>query len=147
LSSLQKIREQVSGKKSTLQQALILNHEKLEEVWDAYIDILKQRQNHPAVTAFQMAKLEIPEPHLLVVVTGSKLHFKFFEAERVQLIRHLQEAFFNPAIRFQLRLEEVITENTEKNAQVNQKDLYEFLSAEHPLLKNLKERLRFDIGF
>ena len=102
LSSLQKIRQQVSGNK-IVQESKSLEPNTLKEAWESYTALLKTQNNLPAVTAFQMATLGILEPVLFEVVTENKLHYKFFENERVSLIRHMQTVFSNPAVRFQLR--------------------------------------------
>ncbi len=146
LSSLQKIRQQVSGN-IVVQESKVLEPNLLKQAWESYTQLLKTQNNLPAVTAFQMANLEILEPVLFEVITENKLHYKFFENERVSLIRHMQTLFSNPAIRFQLRLDinEVIESNQTNN--LTQKALFEAMIKEYPQLKNLKERLKLDLGF
>ena len=138
--------QQVSGNK-IVQESKSLEPNSLKEAWESYTALLKTQNNLPAVTAFQMATLGILEPVLFEVVTENKLHYKFFENERVSLIRHMQTVFSNPAVRFQLRLEETVVEQTDSTSNLTQKALFEAMLKEYPQLKDLKERLKLDLGF
>ena len=149
IGSLSKIREKIAGKAASEIQSQILTEETMQSAWNAYLDTLKSNSNHSAVTSFKLAKLRLTNELNFDIVADNVIQMKFIEAERTSLILHFQQYFNNPQIRFQYILEEPQKTETDDSAvrKLSQKELYQQLSEQYPLVKALKEKLKLNIGY
>ena len=147
LGSLQKIREKIALQNNAVNAIKNLTQKELEEAWDGYIQKLKENANHSAVTNFNFAKLKIIDELSFDIITESNIQMKFIESERAPLIEFFQQYFNNRQIKFQIILEEKEGETITAQPTINSKELYRILSEQYPQLKELKEKLKLEVGY
>jgi DNA polymerase-3 subunit gamma/tau len=148
LSSLQKLRQQIASQ-NTGQTSVIkeLNPEALKEAWTAYILVLQQRKNHSAVTNFRLAELRIGNNQNFDIVTASNIQQKFIDQERASLIEHIQTFFNNRQMTYQVIVEESNEQTVPAEAPLNTKELFQRMTEQYPLVKELKDRLKLDLDY
>jgi DNA polymerase-3 subunit gamma/tau len=146
LGSLQKIRSQVAGNQKSAETAIPLTREKLQEAWDAFARMLDEKQNHSAASNFRMATLDIQDETHFLIITDNALQSKFIEAERASLAPMLQSVFKNPKIQYQLMIRET-TADPNQPKPLNTKEHYQQLATRYPMIRELKERLKLEVGY
>jgi len=148
LSSLQKIRQQIASQNTGHAEAIKpLNPELLQEAWDKYIVLLKERKNHSAVTNFKLAQLRILSELNFDIVTGINIQQKFIDQERSSLIEHIQTFFNNRLVTYQVVLEESTLSEIPLERPLNTKELFQQMTDQYPLVRELKERLKLDLDY
>ncbi len=147
LRSLSKIRQQIASENNQGVMLKSLTNELLQQAWDIFIETLSEQKNHSAVTNFKMASLAIVDENSFDIITESNIQQKFIESERAALIAYMQQFFNNRFLTYQVKLieKEVSTSETEK--PMSSKEQYVQLIEEFPMIKELKERLKLDLGF
>lgn len=145
--SLKKIREELFQKNINDKSGLKpCSDEELQKAWSSYIDKLISQKNHSAVTNFKLAVLRTVDDNCAEIIVETNFHQKFIEAERFQLIDHLQRFFNNRMFTYQVIVVE--KEDTEvKEKPLSTKEQYQKLAEQYPYLKELKERLRLELDY
>src|SRR6185312_9948269 len=92
LNSLEKIREKVASENRN-NNIVALNEEELYIAWGLYIEKLMISNKKPIVSNFKSAKLHIIDENCIEIITDNNLQQRFIEAERGELITHLQSHF------------------------------------------------------
>lgn len=147
LGSLKKIRQELSQKNSSEKSGLKpCSDEDLQKAWNGYIDKLVLQKNHSAVTNFKLAVLRTVDDNCAEIIVETPFHQKFIEAERFQLIDHLQRFFNNRFFTYQVIVEEK-PDATVLEKPLSTREQFQKLAEEYPYLKELKERLRLELGF
>ena len=145
--SLEKIRARLM-QETVLEKTLIeLNIENLEKAWTVYTDNLFTEKKFPVVTQFKMATLRVDNQFNFTVVTEGVLQQRFIEMERSNLIPYMQKYFGNKLLKYSIEINEteVTAENDEKT--LSSKQQYELIIKKHPLVKELKDRLKMEIDY
>ena len=145
--SLEKIRARLM-QETVLEKTLIeLNIENLEKAWTVYTDNLFTEKKFPVVTQFKMATLRVDNQFNFTVVTEGVLQQRFIEMERSSLIPYMQKYFGNKLLKYSIEINEpeVTAENDEKT--LSSKQQYELIIKKHPLVKELKDRLKMEIDY
>lgn len=146
--SLNSIREKIKQQNGTASASKTLTIEALQEAWDQFIDKLKDQKNHTSVSNFQAADLSIVDENSFNISVHSSFMLRFIESEKMELTDHLQKYFNNRSLKYNILVEERAGEIVEEQeVYLSQKDQYQLLVAEFPLIKTLKETLKLDIGF
>jgi DNA polymerase-3 subunit gamma/tau len=148
VGALEKIRKEVASRHQLTQTvAKQLNEEELYVAWGLYIDTLREKNNHSAVTNFKTAELKIASENLIEIITDSKIHQSFIENERAALIEHLQNHFSNRQLSYKI----IIVENENKKPAAEEhlstKQQYLKMIEEYPLVKELKDRLKMELDY
>lgn len=146
--SLQKIRQQLAEKNlSNGNNLKLLTDEGLQTAWDGYIEKLALRKNHSAVTNFKMATLRTIDNNCAEIIVETAFHQKFIEAERPDLIHHLQHFFNNRLLTYQVKIieKEVVLSDTEK--PLSTKEQYLKVAEQYPCIKELRERLKLELDY
>lgn len=148
LSSLSKLRQQIASQAGG-QTAVVktLEPELLKEAWDRYIMVLQERKNHSAVTNFRLAELRVVNDLNFDIVSASNIQQKFIDAERAMLIEHIQTFFNNRLITYQVSVEESNEPTAPTEAPLNTKELFQRMTEQYPLVKELKDRLKLDLDY
>lgn len=148
LSSLNSIREKIKQQNGQSSSSIQLTEEALQVAWTAFIDQLKEQKNHTSVNNFLAAKLEIVDANSFNISVHSSFMLRFIESEKMNLTEHLQKQFNNRLLKYQIIVNEREEEFTEKEeVYLSQKEQYQKMVEEFPLIKTLKETLKLDIGF
>jgi DNA polymerase-3 subunit gamma/tau len=148
ITSLKKIREQVSQKnKSNALNLLALTEENLQEAWNKFIELLAERKEHMSVSAFKDADLQITGENSFQITSSGELQKTFVEDLRGELIHFLQNHFNNRMLTYQIQV--LASENEKEGTQkvLNSKEQYLKIIEEYPLVKELKDKLRLELGF
>jgi DNA polymerase-3 subunit gamma/tau len=145
LSSLKKIREQVSQQNKNGNIIKDLTEEELHAAWGLFTQKLRDKNNHSAVTNFKAAQLKVIDNNSIEIITQGEIHKAFIEVERAGLILHLQNHFNNRLLVYQIRVEENPNEEAPTNAPLTRKQQYLKIIEEYPLVQELKERLKLEL--
>lgn len=146
LSSLKKIRAQMAQQTNAAHQRKPLTEEELYICWGKFIELLRQKANHSAVTNFKLATLLIHDDNTIEIQTGSPIQQKFIETERAALTDHLQHYFANRQLVYQVTVIE--TENPEQEPgekPLSRREQYLRLIEAYPLIQELKDKLRLEL--
>ncbi len=146
LSSLEKIREKVALENKN-NNIVELNEEELYIAWGFYIEKLNNSNKKPIVSNFKSAKLNIVDKNCIEIITETNLQQKFIEAERGNLIAHLQSHFNNRSLNYKLLVIESENENNPKEEVLNTKQQYLKIIEEFPLVKQLKDQLGMELDW
>jgi DNA polymerase-3 subunit gamma/tau len=144
--SLARIRQKINEQKEGDTGARVLTKETVEEAWHKYIEKLEVNKNHSAVTNFRMCELRVAEQNCIEVVVNSLFHQKFIEVERSALVDHLQGFFRNNRLIYQFIIEEKEQPGEPAEKQLSKKQQYQKLIQKYPMIKELKDRLKLDLG-
>jgi DNA polymerase-3 subunit gamma/tau len=146
LGSLKKIRQQITQQnKESGADIKALTEEELHACWGLFIQQLRDKTKHSAVTNFRAATLNIIDNNSITITTQGEIHKGFIELERTDLIEHLQNYFSNRTLTYQLIVEEREEAEVETAVPLSRKQLYLRMIEEYPLVKELKERLKLDL--
>jgi DNA polymerase-3 subunit gamma/tau len=146
LSSLQKIRQQIVEKnKNGFTEIKEITGEELQTVWKQFIDMLKAKANHSAVTVFTSAQLKTVDNNCIEIIIESDFEKAFIENERAALIDHLQGAFNNKALIYQVSIIQKEAAERPQETTLTRKQQYLKIIEEYPLVKELKERLKLEL--
>ncbi|HSN09038.1 MAG TPA: DNA polymerase III subunit gamma/tau, partial [Hanamia sp.] len=146
LRSLEKIREKVAEDNRN-NHVIELNEEELYIAWGKYIDKLMETNKKPIVSNFKTAKLNIVDENCIEIVTQTSLQQKFIEAERGELITHLQSHFNNRSLFYKLEVEATEDKNTLKEEVLSTKQQYLRIIELYPLVKQLKDKLGMQLDY
>ena len=146
LSSLEKIREKVASENRN-NNVLPLNEEELYIAWGLYIEKLTNSSKKPIVSNFKSARLQIIDENCIEIITDNNLQQRFIEAERGELITHLQSHFNNRSLIYKISLEINENENEPKEEHLNTKQQYLRIIEEYPLVKQLKDALGMQLDY
>ena len=147
LGSLSKIRDSIANQNSQITAALPLSIEVLQSAWNQYTEKLTAAANHSSASSFKTAHLLVVDDNNFQIITENNIHQKFIESERATLISYLQQYFNNRLLKYQLILEERELTEAEITKSLNNKEHYQLLCEKFPLVKELKEKLKLDIGY
>jgi DNA polymerase-3 subunit gamma/tau len=146
LSSLEKIREKVASENKN-NRIVELNEEELYIAWGSFIEKLINSNKTPIVSNFKSTRLNIIDQNCIEIITDSILQQKFIEAERGELITHLQSHFNNRSLVYNLKLDPSQNENKPKEEHLSSKQQYLKIIEEYPLVKQLKDRLGMQLDY
>ncbi|TDX00231.1 DNA polymerase III subunit gamma/tau [Dinghuibacter silviterrae] len=147
LNSLHKLRQQIASQQKNASESHPLTLPFLTEAWQKYIILLQERKNHSAVTNFKLAELRIVDEQTFEIITGANIQQKFIEQERALLIEHIQTFFNNRKLTFQVLVEETEAPPVPTERPLNTKELFQQMSHQYPLVKELKDRLKLDLDY
>jgi len=147
ISSLEKIREKIASENNKNNDVVELNEEELYIAWGLYIEKLIKNNKKPVVSNFKSAKLNIIDENCIEIITDNNLQQKFIEAERGELITHLQSYFNNRSLIYTLKLDPNQNENKPKEEHLSTKQQYLKIIEEYPLVKQLKDQLGMQLDY
>lgn len=127
--------------------AELLNIEKLQACWNEYTKNLEQQLKHSSAGTFRIARLSIEDDIHFNVLVGSLTSQKFVEQEKMLLLEHIQKAFFNPGIMFQVLVEAGEQEEVPAHLRMNSRQKFERIAEQFPMVKELKDRLKLEIDY
>ncbi|HMO62148.1 MAG TPA: DNA polymerase III subunit gamma/tau [Ferruginibacter sp.] len=148
ISSLQKLRQQVKEQSQRLTTpAKPLNEEELYSAWGSYIELLRKKANHSAVTNFKMATLAVADINSVEITTDTEIQKAFIEGERAGLVEFLQTYFNNRQLTYRVLVQEKEGDTTPVERPLNTKEQYLRIIEEYPLVKELKDKLKLDLDY
>ena len=145
MGSLQKIRDQVSAKNKNIVGPTALTAEALQAAIDIHIEKLIGNKNNVGSGNLRSAKFEIIDDNSFNIITATTLQQKIIEAERSELIHHLQQYFNNRALKYSINVTAAETETAPQQKQLSRKQQYQLLAEQYPNIKALRDRLKLEI--
>lgn len=130
-----------------VKEAEPLTLEKLRSFWEAYTLQLEQQLKHSAAGTFKIAGLEIDSDIHFTVSVSAITAQKFIEQEKMGLLDQLQQQFNNRAIGFSILVDAAEKEDVPLHFRLNSKQKFDRISAQYPLVRELKEKLRLEIDY
>jgi DNA polymerase-3 subunit gamma/tau len=123
--------------------------EEVLELWGQLHEQVKNSQKHGTSTSIAIAQIRV-EGLQVVVTCASLINQKFIEQEATQFTEWLRQRFNNPKV--QLKFE--VLENTADTAKeelepkyLNAGERLKLMAANYPLVLELKDRLKLDLGY
>ena len=146
LGSLSKIRQQITQQNiNGNTESIQLIEEELYICWGLFVEKLRSKNNHSAVTNFKAAELKIIDNNTIEIVTQGEIHRAFIEEQRAGLITHLQQHFNNRLLIYRILVIEKADAAMPTDAPLSKKRQYLKIIEEYPLVKELKERLKLEL--
>ena len=146
LGSLKNIRQKIANQnKAGEEPAKPLTEEELHAAWGLFVQQLREKSKHSAVTNFRAALLKVLDANTVEITTLGEIHKGFIELERPALIEHLQTYFSNRLLTYQVLVQESTTEEEPTEKPLTRKQQYFKMIEEYPMVKELKDRLKLDL--
>jgi len=146
LGSLKNIRQKIANQnKAGEEPAKTLTEEELHAAWGLFVQQLRDKSKHSAVTNFRAALLKVLDANTVEITTLGEIHKGFIELERPALIEHLQSYFSNRLLTYQVLVQESTTEEEPTEKPLTRKQQYFKMIEEYPMVKELKDRLKLDL--
>jgi DNA polymerase-3 subunit gamma/tau len=130
-----------------IKEAEALSMEKLLKCWDHYSQKLDQQKKHSSANTFRTAKLEIEAENFFTITVSALTQKKFIEHERTLLADCIQQSFNNRSITFKVLVEEGEKEKVPAHLTLNNRQRFEKIAEQFPLVKELKDKLRMEIDY
>jgi DNA polymerase-3 subunit gamma/tau len=147
LNTLDKIRQKAIKQNREVATAKNLDDEELYVAWGLYIEKLRQKNNNSGITNFKLAVLKIVDSNTIEVITQSTIQQKFIENERASVLEHLQSHFKNRFLTYKVVMAENENNNQLAEEHLNARQQYLRMIEEYPLVKEIKDRLKLDLGY
>lgn len=119
----------------------------LQKVWDEYMAVLEANAKHSAAGTFKMAKLSIEDELHFTVTVPAVTAQKFVDQEKINLLERIWESFHNRAIQCSVLIEAGENEEIPLHMRLNNKQKYERIVEQYPLVQELKQRLNMELYF
>ncbi len=147
LSSLQKLRQQISAQNKTgTAEAKIITEDELLKAWNVLLEKLRLKANNSAVTNnLKGAELRIIDNNSIEIITETDIQKAFVETQRAELVEHLQTYFNNRTLTYQVMVVEKEQVEQPQEQTLSRKQQYLKIIEEYPLVKELKERLKLEL--
>lgn len=145
--SLEKIRARLMQETVQEKTLLELTIENLQKAWTTYTQSLFTEKKFPVVTQFKMASLRVDDEFNFTVVTEGILQQRFIEMERSSLIPYMQKYFGNKLLKYSIEINEPEVSAEDDKKTLSSKQQYELIIKKHPLVKELKDRLKMEIDY
>lgn len=122
--------------------------EQVKQIWDAYIEKLKEGQRHLIITSFQIADICI-EGEAIVLKSATKINQKILEGEGSELLKQFKEHFNNPSItlRYEVSESEEANNKEVEPRYLNSTQRFKLMAEDYPQVLALKEKLKLDLGY
>jgi DNA polymerase-3 subunit gamma/tau len=146
LGSLLNIRKQIARRNQQNDTAAKpLTEEELHACWGLFVEKLRAKSNHSAVTNFRAAELRIVDQQTIEVLTLGDIHRAFIEEEKTDLLAHLQEYFNNRLLTYQLTVKDKTGIEEPAEPVLSRKQQWLRMIEEYPMVKELKDRLKLEL--
>lgn len=128
-----------------VKESQALTPEKLTACWNLYTAQMEKELKHSAAASFSTARLQIENEVKFTVTVFSVTSQKFIDAEKMNLLDHLQQYFNNRSINYEILVEAGEKEDIPAYLRMNTKQKFEYISERYPLVKSLKETLNLEL--
>lgn len=145
ISSLEKLRKQYKESEPAKEDRPLAEAEVLE-AWQRFTQVLRDNRN-PAAQSFSLATLKVIDSNSFYVYTSNPLENRFVEITKNEAAEFLKEALQNT----QLQLFNVINPNLQVQEERQERPLstveqYQKMITKYPLIQQLKEKLKLELG-
>lgn len=145
---LSKIRQKIADDNNlNINQAKPLDEEQLKVAWQEYLLKLKTSSKHSVASNFEMMECRMKNEEMFEVICTGNIQLGFLKQEKMQLLEHVQQFFFNPAINIHVELIEAPAENNPVDRPLSTKEQFMRMAEKYPLVKELKDRLNMELDY
>lgn len=123
--------------------------EEVMELWGLMRDQLKAQAKHGAVTSMNLASVRL-EGLAVIIRSVSLLNQKFLETEfATEFTERLRQRFHNQRVHLKFEMDESAIEQSKdlEPKYLNATERLKLMAEQYPLVLELKERLKLDLGF
>lgn len=144
---LEILREKAGNKYNVIEveEAEVLNMEKLSQCWEEYAMQLEKDKKHSSSSAFRISKLNIENDIKFTVTVFGLTSQRFVDLERMTITDYIQQKFRNRAITFSVIIQEEEKEEIPQHLMLNNRQRFERIVEQYPLVKELKDRLKLEL--
>jgi DNA polymerase-3 subunit gamma/tau len=144
---LEILREKAGNKYNVIEveEAEVLNMEKLSQCWEEYAVQLEKDKKHSSSSAFRISKLNIENDIKFTVTVFGLTSQRFVDLERMTITDYIQQKFRNRAITFSVIIQEEEKEEIPQRLMLNNRQRFERIVEQYPLVKELKDRLKLEL--
>jgi DNA polymerase-3 subunit gamma/tau len=150
MSLLDKMRHQKLSEKQSrvVREARAPVTSEVQELWAAYAEKMKAAQKHSTVTNMNLAIISTEE-NTVVISVESVFGAKMLEQESTELTEIFKQHFFNPLV----GLSVVVTGSGHEKSKamepkyLNTSERFKLMADQYPMVKELKDKLRLDLGY
>ncbi|MES2777186.1 MAG: DNA polymerase III subunit gamma/tau [Bacteroidota bacterium] len=147
LASLQEKHQAQNGNGNET-AAIPLTQEAVQTLWAGYSARCKEKLQHSIANSFDTATLNILDSETIEVVSLSILTQKFIEQEKVDTLQMFQQHFCNRKIQFQFRVESTGQDHKPlDNKYLSSQERFRLIAEQHPLVVDLKDKLRLELDY
>lgn len=148
VSALDAIRNKfkTNGQAATGNITQPLRQELLLSSWKEYVELLREEKN-PAAQPFDLAQLRIKDENSFEVVTANNIEQKFIEQDRNKVFAFLQKRLSNRLLQFTVIVEDRPGDRPVVDIPLSSKDQFQKMMEEHPIVREMKDRLRLDLDW
>ncbi len=144
LKGLDKIRQQYQNS-FPKEQAIPLQTENLRQVWEVFINQLKEEKN-PAVQSFEMATLKVLDDNSFYIFASGTIEYRFIDSNKNNLSAYLQEKFNNKQLQFYItKIENKEQPENSATQVLSAVEKYQKMIEKYPLIHKLKEKLKLEL--
>jgi len=147
LASLQQKHQTQNGNGNSA-MAISLTQEAVQTLWASYSAKCKEKLQHSIANSFDTATLMLLDDETIEVVSLSILTQKFIEQEKVDVLQLFQQHFCNRKIQLLYRVE---TNGQEQkpldNKYLSSQERFRLIAEQHPLVVDLKDKLRLELDY
>jgi DNA polymerase-3 subunit gamma/tau len=118
----------------------------VDTLWKAHIEALKAASQLQIATHLEMAVLSAGGPLEVVITCRSPLHKTFVDDEKLLFAEKLKEHFHNPAIQVLVQVDESLQKRDRGPKVLTQRQQLEEMLKQYPLIQELKQNLKLDLG-
>lgn len=123
--------------------------EEVMELWGQMRDQLKAQAKHGAVTSMNLASVRL-EGLAVIIKSVSLLNQKFLETEfATEFTERLRQRFYNQRVHLKFEVDESAIEQPKdlEPKYLNATERLKLMVEQYPLVLELKERLKLDLGY
>ncbi len=145
MGSLANIRAKVAEQNKSVSGPKPLVPDDLTKAVEIHISKLLAKKNNLGAGVLKTSGFEIVDDNTFTIITDNTLQQKVIEAERSELIHHLQSYFNNRALKYTIVVNKKEGANEPEEKQLNRKQQYQLMTEQYPKIKELRERLRLEV--
>lgn len=150
MSLIEKLRQEKAAQagKQVAKENRLPVLEEVQQLWNNYMASMKAQQKHSTVTNMQLATLAVQDADVLVTCE-TNFGAKMVENEATDLTEILREHFNNRQINLQVAVDEMAASRPRElePRYLSTAERFSLMATQYPLVKELKDRLRLDLGF
>lgn len=150
LTLLDKMRQQQQAGKQgrKVQEAREPVLEEVQTLWTGYAEKMKAAQKHSTVTNMNLAIIST-EGNTIIITSETVFGAKVLEQESTEITEICKQHFYNPMIHIRV---DVVDTGIPKSKEIEPKFLntaerYKLMVDQYPLVKELKDKLKLDLGY
>jgi DNA polymerase-3 subunit gamma/tau len=149
LTGLAAMKEALAAKQqqNPVREAIPITAGALAVYWEEFIDTFRQANKMTVVSNLQLAVVNLLAPEEIGIVSRNIVQYRFMEEEKLAISDFFKRKFNNPAIILTLQLDESQQTQDIGPAPLSSREQFQLMTAQYPLIKELKDKLNMELDF